>query len=83
MAMEKADVEWAEQEALEEMRQQDEREQWDWEWAEKEAELEENEAEYIRQVNVKEIDEGRSRKLVGELDLERVIGERTLQRGWQ
>jgi hypothetical protein len=41
----------------------------------KEAELDEKEAEYIRQVNTKEIDEAQFQELVGELDLERVIGE--------
>jgi hypothetical protein len=42
---------------------------------EKEAELEEKEAEYIRQVNVKEIDEDQFRELVAELDLGRAMGE--------
>jgi hypothetical protein len=42
IAMERADEMRAEQEGLEEMRRQDEREQWEWEWAEKEVELEEN-----------------------------------------
>jgi hypothetical protein len=31
--------------------------------------------EYIRQMNAKEIDEDRFRELVGELDLERAMGE--------
>jgi hypothetical protein len=71
IVMEKAGAARTEQEKLEEMRQQDEREQ----WAEKEAELDEKEAEYIRQMNAKEIDEDRSRELVGKLDLERAMGE--------
>jgi hypothetical protein len=75
IAMEKADAARAEQEDLEEMRRQDEREQQERERVEKEAELEEREAKYIRQVDVKEIDEDRFRELVGELDLERVMGE--------
>jgi hypothetical protein len=37
--------------------------------------LEEKEAEYIRQVNAKEIDEVRFQELVAELDLERAMGE--------
>jgi hypothetical protein len=41
----------------------------------KEAELDEKEAEYIRQVNVKEIGEDQFWELVAELDLERVMGE--------
>jgi hypothetical protein len=41
----------------------------------KEVELDEKEAEYIWQVNVKEIDEDRFQELVGELDLERAMGE--------
>jgi hypothetical protein len=41
----------------------------------KEAELDKKEAEYIRQVNLKEIDKDRFQELVGELDLERVMGE--------
>jgi hypothetical protein len=75
IAMEKADAVRAEQEELEEMRRQDEREQWEWEQAEKEAKLDKKEAEYIKQVNVKEIDEARFQELVGELDLERAMGE--------
>jgi hypothetical protein len=75
MAMEQADTMRAEQEALEEMRRQDEREQREWERAEKEAEWEEREAEYIRQVDAKEIDEEKFRELVNELDLERAMAE--------
>jgi hypothetical protein len=41
----------------------------------KEVELDEKEAEYIRQVNTKEIDEMQFQELVGELNLERVLGE--------
>jgi hypothetical protein len=61
MVMEKADAARAEQEALEEMQRQDKREQWEQEWAEKEAELDEKEAEYIKQMNAKEIDEDQFR----------------------
>jgi hypothetical protein len=57
------------------MRQQDEREQQEWEWAEKEAELDEKEAEYIWQMNTKEINEDKFRELIGELDLERAMGK--------
>jgi hypothetical protein len=72
MVMEQADAMRAEQEELDEMRRQDEREQ---EQAEKEAELEEREAEYIWQVDTKEIDEEKFWELVGELDLERAMAE--------
>jgi hypothetical protein len=41
----------------------------------KEAELDEKEVEYIWQLNAKEIDEVRFRELVGELDMERAMGE--------
>jgi hypothetical protein len=75
MAMEQADTMRAEQEELEEMRRQDEREQRERERAEKEAELEEREAEYIWQVDTKEIDEEKFRELVNELDLERAMAE--------
>jgi hypothetical protein len=63
----------AEQEALEEMRRQDEEEQRERE--EKEAEWEKREAEFIRQVEAKEIDDERFRELVNELDLERAMAE--------
>jgi hypothetical protein len=69
IAMEKADAMRAEQEELEEIWWQDEREQQEQERAEKEAELEESEMEYIRQVDVKEIDKERFQELVGELDM--------------
>jgi hypothetical protein len=49
--------------------------QQEWEWAEKEAELDEKEAEYIRQVNAKEIDKSRFRELVAKLDMESDGGE--------
>jgi hypothetical protein len=75
MAMEQADAMRVEQEELEEMRRQDEVEQWEWEWAEKEAEWEKREAEFIRQVDVKEIDNERFWELVNELDLERAMAE--------
>jgi hypothetical protein len=42
---------------------------------EKEAEWEEREAELIRQVDVKEIDDEWFRELVNELDLERAMAE--------
>jgi hypothetical protein len=61
------------------MRRQDEREQWEREWVEKKVELEEKEAEYIRQMNVKEIDEDRFWELVGELDLERAMGKSVVE----
>jgi hypothetical protein len=73
--MEKADVARAEQEEAEEMHQQDERAQREQERVAKEAELDEKEVDYIRQVNVKEIDEARFRELVVELDMERAMGE--------
>jgi hypothetical protein len=38
-------------------------------------ELDEKEAEYIWQMNTKEINEDKFRELVSELDLERAIGE--------
>jgi hypothetical protein len=71
MAMEQADAMRAEQEELEEMRRQDEVEQRE----EKEAEWEKREAEFIRQVEAKEIDDERFRELVNELDLERAMAE--------
>jgi hypothetical protein len=42
---------------------------------EKEAEWEKREAEFIRQVEAKEIDDKRFRELVNELDLERAMAE--------
>jgi hypothetical protein len=39
------------------------------------ADLDEKEAEYIRQVNTKEIDEDQFREPVAELDMERAMGE--------
>jgi hypothetical protein len=41
----------------------------------KEAELDEKEAEYIRQVTMKEIDEEKFQELIGELDVERAMEE--------
>jgi hypothetical protein len=41
--------------------------------------LDEKEAEYIRQVNAKEIDEARFQELVGELDMERAMGESVVE----
>jgi hypothetical protein len=41
--------------------------------------LDEKKAEYIRQVNVKEIDEVQFWELVGELDLERALGESVVE----
>jgi hypothetical protein len=75
MAMEQADMMRAEQEELEEMRRQDEAEQRERERAEKEAEWEKREAEFIRQVDAKEIDDKRFQELVNELDLERAMAE--------
>jgi hypothetical protein len=75
MAMEQVDAMRAEQEALEEMRRQDEEEQRERERAEKEAEWEEREAELIRQVEAKEIDDERFQELVNKLDLERAMAE--------
>jgi hypothetical protein len=42
-------------------------------------ELEEKEAEYIRQMNAKEINKDQFLELVGELDLERVMGESVVE----
>jgi hypothetical protein len=50
-------------------------EQQERERAEKEAEWEEKEAELIRQVDAKEIDDEWFRELVNELDLERAMAE--------
>jgi hypothetical protein len=70
---EDAKVKKAVDEAQEYYDTQDKRE---WvEWAAKEAELHEKEAVYIWQVNMKEINEDKFWELVGELDLERVMGE--------
>jgi hypothetical protein len=41
--------------------------------------LEEREAEYIQQVDAKEIDEEKFRELVGELDLERAMAESVVE----
>jgi hypothetical protein len=60
---------------MDDLQLQQERAQQDEEWAAKEAELEEKEVEYIRQMNVKEINNDRFWELVGELDLERAMGE--------
>jgi hypothetical protein len=98
--MEKADTAKVEQDAMDELRLQEEwaqqeeewaqqEEEWaqqeeEWaqqeeEWAAKEVELDEKEAEYIRQVNVKEINEDQFWELVVELDLERVMGESIME----
>jgi hypothetical protein len=77
--MEKADVAKAEQEEIEEIRQQDERAQREQEQAAKEAELDEKEVEYIRQVNMKEINKAQFRELVAELDMERAMGESVVE----
>jgi hypothetical protein len=71
IAMEQVDAMRAVQEDLGEMRRQDEREQ----RAEKEAEWEKREAEFIWQVDAKEIDNERFWELVNELDLERAMAE--------
>jgi hypothetical protein len=70
MAMEKADAARVEQDMMDKVRLQQEEER-----VAKEAELDEKEAEYIRQVNVKEIDKDRFWELVAELDLERAMGD--------
>jgi hypothetical protein len=75
MAMERADVMRVEQDVMDKEWLQGERAQCEQERAAKEVELEERETEYIRQLNEKEIDEGKFRELIGELDLERVMGE--------
>jgi hypothetical protein len=46
----------------------------------KKVELDEKEAENIRQVNMKEIDEDQFQELVGELDLERAMGKSITER---
>jgi hypothetical protein len=79
IAMEKVDTARAEQEDLEEMRRQDKREQREREQAEREVELDEKEEEYIRQMNAKEINEKKFRELIGELDLERAMGESVVE----
>jgi hypothetical protein len=73
--MEKVDTARAEQDVMDDLQLQQERAQQEEEQAAKEAELEEKEAEYIRQLDVKEINEDRFWELVGELDLERAMGE--------
>jgi hypothetical protein len=73
--MEKVDVVRVEQDVMDNLQLQEERAQHEEEWAAKEVELDEKEAEYIRQVNVKEIDEDRFQELVAELNLERTMGE--------
>jgi hypothetical protein len=75
IAMERVDTMRAEQDAIEEERIQAERVQREEERAAKELALEEKEEEYIRQLNVKEIDEEKFQELIGELDLERAMGE--------
>jgi hypothetical protein len=61
IAMEKADAARAEQDVMDNLQLQEERAA--------------KEAEYIRQVNVKEISEDQFWELVAELDLERAMGE--------
>jgi hypothetical protein len=73
--MERADVIRVEQDAIEEERYQEEQVQQEEEWAVKEAELERKEEEYIKQLNVKEIDKEKFWELIGDLDLERVMAE--------
>jgi hypothetical protein len=65
----------AEQDAMDEEQIQAERAQREEERAAKEAELDKKEEEYIWQLNGKEIDENKFRELIGELDLERALGE--------
>jgi hypothetical protein len=73
MAMEQADAMRVEQDAIDEEWIQVERAECEQERAAKEAELDEKEEEYIWQMNTKEIDEGKFRELVNELDLERAM----------
>jgi hypothetical protein len=75
IAMERADEMRAEEDAMDKERIQVERAQHEEEQAAKEAELDEKEEEYIRQMNTKKINKDRFRELVGELDLERAMGE--------
>jgi hypothetical protein len=75
IAMEKADTVRAEQDAMDDLRLPQERVQREEERAAKEVELEEKEAEYICQVNAKEINEDCFWELARELDLERAMGE--------
>jgi hypothetical protein len=75
MAMERVDAERVEQDVMDKERLQAERVQREEEQAAKEAELDVKEEEYIWQMNVKEIDENKFRELIGELDLERAMGE--------
>jgi hypothetical protein len=79
IVMEKADEMRAEQDTMDEERIQAERAQHEEERAAKEMELDEKEEEYIWQMNTKEIDEDRFRELVGELDLERAMGESIME----
>jgi hypothetical protein len=71
MAMEQADAMRAVQVDLDEMQRQDEREQ----RVEKEAEWEKREAEFIRQVEAKEIDNERFRELVNERAMAESVAE--------
>jgi hypothetical protein len=75
MAMEQADTMRAEQDVIDEEWSQAERAEHEQERAAKEAQLEAREDEYIKQLDAKEIDEARFRELIGELDLERAMGE--------
>jgi hypothetical protein len=47
--------------------------------AQKEAEIDEKDTKYIKQLNVKKIDEDQFRELIGELDLERAMGESVVE----
>jgi hypothetical protein len=73
--MERTDAMRAEQDVLEEECYQAEQVQQEEEQAAKEAELEKKKEEYIRQLDVKEIDEEKFRELVDELDVERAMAE--------
>jgi hypothetical protein len=73
MAMEQVDTMRAEQDAIDKERMQAARAQREEEQAAKEAELHEKEEEYIQQMNVKKIDEGKFWELVNKLDLERTM----------
>jgi hypothetical protein len=79
IAIEKADPARAEQDVIDKLQLQEERAQREEEQVAKEAELDEKEAQYIQQVNAKEIDKAWFQELVGELDLDRAMGENIVE----
>jgi hypothetical protein len=79
MAMEQADTMRAEQDVINEEQSQAERAEREQERAAKEAQLEAREDKYIKQLDANEIDEARFRELIGELDLERAMGESVVE----